>query len=55
MIDKAAAIVGFLLMAAFVLFLAFDIGALPLTIIMVVVVVMAAIDVWESGLRDTDG
>ena len=49
---KVAALVGLLLMAAFVLYLAFAIGALPLVIIAVVVVAMAAVDVWESGLRD---
>lgn len=52
MIDRLAALLGFVLMAAFVLFLAFDIGALPLTLIIVVVVGLAGIDVWRSGLRN---
>lgn len=51
MIDRLAALLGFALMAAFVLYLAIDIGQLPLAVIIVVVVVLAAIDVWQSGLR----
>jgi len=53
--DRIAAALGFLLMAAFVLFLAFKIGEPPLIIIAVVVVAMAAVDVWQNGIRGGNG
>jgi hypothetical protein len=51
MIDKLAAAAGVLLMAAFVLFVAFDVGAVPLILISVVAVGMAALDAWQAVFR----
>jgi hypothetical protein len=53
--DAIAAIVGFLLMAAFAVGLAFTIGALPLIIVTVIVVAMAAVELWQSALRGNRG
>lgn len=44
--DTIPALIGLVLFAAFVGFLAFSIGELPLTLIVVAVVLMAAADFW---------
>ena len=51
MVEKLTAVIGLLMMAVFVLFLSFKIGALPLIIIAVAVVVMATVDVWQGAFK----
>lgn len=48
---RITALIGLALMAAFCLFVAYKVGALPLTLITLLVVALAAIDVWQGAIR----
>jgi hypothetical protein len=52
---KLAAVIGLVLMAGYVLFLAFSIKAVPLIVIGLGVLLMAAVDAWQVAFRNGNG